>query len=220
MVIDGPLKEPPEFDLVILYSGGADSALLLNLAVALNYTPMCVIIDYEQKHKEEIEYAKNQLDHIGVFYKIISLKNYDVNSGLTGDKTPSLYSGVNEMNVPARNSIFISIASGIAEANDIDEIWFGANFSDRLNNFPDCYQEYVVKMNELLKVSGSKPIKLRAPLLGFTKEMVKDTLVKVFDVSINSVYSGYEKPKKEKENGLQGISETSYDDSRLSNDWK
>jgi 7-cyano-7-deazaguanine synthase len=188
---------PPEYDLLILYSGGADSRLLLELSLSLNYTPMCCIVDYGQKHIEEISYAKNQLDHIGIIYEVIKIENYNVNSGLTGNNTPCLYSGVNEMNVPARNTILIAIAAGIAESRGIEEIWFGADFTDRLNNFPDCFQEYVIKMNELLKISGSRPITLRAPLLGLTKEMVKSMLTNVFDVSLQQVYSGYEKPKEE-----------------------
>lgn len=181
-----------EFDLVILFSGGADSMLLLQLALALDYTPLCVMIDYGQKHIKELDYAKHQLTHFGVAYRVVKLENYAVNSGLTGDNIPGAYDGVNEMNVPGRNTIFIGIAAGIAESEGIDEIWFGADFSDRINKFPDCFQEFTYRMNEVLKVSGSYPMKLRAPLLGLTKEMVIGLLTKTYGVSMQNVYSGYE----------------------------
>ena len=181
-----------EFDLVILFSGGADSMLLLQLALALDYTPLCVMIDYGQKHIKELDYAKHQLTHFGVAYRIVKLENYTVNSGLTGDNIPGTYDGVNEMNVPGRNTVFIGIAAGIAESEGIDEIWFGADFSDRINKFPDCFQEFTYRMNEVLKVSGSYPMKLRAPLLGLTKEMVIGLLTKTYGVSMQNVYSGYE----------------------------
>jgi 7-cyano-7-deazaguanine synthase len=181
-----------EFDLVILFSGGADSMLLLQLALALDYTPLCVMTDYGQKHIKELDYAKNQLTHFGVAYRIVKLENYTVNSGLTGDNVPGKYGGVNEMNVPGRNTVFIGIAAGIAESEGVDEIWFGADFSDRINKFPDCFQEFTYRMNEVLKVSGSYPMKLRAPLLGLTKEMVIGLLTKTYGVSMQNVYSGYE----------------------------
>ncbi len=184
--------EKSEFDLVILFSGGADSMLLIQLALSLDYTPLCILIDYGQKHIRELEYAKNQLTHLGVEYRIIKLDGYSVNSGLTGDHTPGSYTDVNEMNVPGRNTIFIGIVAGVAENEDVDEIWFGADYSDRINKFPDCYQEFIHRMNQVLEISGSYPIKLRAPLLGMTKEMVIDMLTKVYGVSMKTVYSGYE----------------------------
>jgi 7-cyano-7-deazaguanine synthase in queuosine biosynthesis len=115
-----------------------------------------------------------------------------VNSGLTGDNVPGKYGGVNEMNVPGRNTVFIGIAAGIAESEGIDEIWFGADYEDRINKFPDCYQEFTYRMNQVLEISGSYPMKLRAPLLGMTKEMVVGLLTKTYGVSMQNVYSGYE----------------------------
>jgi len=160
--------------------------------LALDYTPLCVMIDYGQKHIKELDYAKNQLTHFGVEYRVVKLENYTVNSGLTGDNVPGTYDGVNKMNVPGRNTVFIGIAAGIAESEGIDEIWFGADFSDRINKFPDCFQEFTYRMNEVLKVSGSYPMKLRAPLLGLTKEMVVGLLTKIYGISMQNVYSGYE----------------------------
>ena len=55
------------------------------------------------------------------------------------------------MYVPGRNTIFISIAFSIAENLGINMIWHGADYTDRLNFFPDCYQEYFVAFNELLQ---------------------------------------------------------------------
>ncbi len=48
-------------DIVMLYSGGADSMLMLKLAQMARKIPYCVLIDYGQKHIKELEYAKNQL---------------------------------------------------------------------------------------------------------------------------------------------------------------
>jgi len=183
-------------DIVMLYSGGADSMLMLKLAQMAGKVPYCVLIDYGQKHVKELEYATNQLIREGIKFTKVTLQNYNVDSGLTGTQTEARWSNVHEMNVPARNTIFIGIAAGVAETLGIDEVWYGSDYSDRINLFPDCYQEYVVKMNEVLAISGVKPIKLVAPLLGMPKELILEILEKHFIIQFVDMYSGYEAPKR------------------------
>lgn len=83
----------------------------------------------------------------------------------------------------------------VAENMGIDEVWYGPDYSDRINLFPDCYQEYVVKMNELMAISGVRPIKLVAPLLGMSKELITEILAKTYKVFAPDLHSGYEAPK-------------------------
>ena len=176
-------------NLVILFSGGADSVLLMEMARSMGKTPLAVIINYQQLHAEEISKAEKYCINNNITYQIVELKNYNVKSGLTtGEK--GLYEGVAEQNVPARNSIFISIAYGLAEANNITEIWFGADWSDREHLFPDCYQEYIIRMNNILEIAGVRPIKVYAPVLGLTKEHVL-SMLKYYGVKDKDIYSGY-----------------------------
>lgn len=186
-------------DLVMLYSGGADSLLMLKLAHMAGKTPYCVLIYYGQRHVEELEYAKKQLMNEGVPWQVVSVNDLNVDSGLTGDCKESRWETVNEMNVPGRNTIFIGLAISIAENMDVDEVWYGADYSDRINLFPDCYQDYVVKMNEVLAIAGVNPIKLVAPLLGMPKELILDMLQYQFGIDKNDMHSGYESPKKSQE---------------------
>jgi len=181
-------------NVVMLYSGGADSLLMLHLARMAGKTPHCVLIDYGQKHIDELKYAAVQLEDIGIEYQLIKVDGLNVNSGLTGDLGEARWSNVHEMNVPGRNTIFIGLAISVAENMDIDEVWYGPDYSDRINLFPDCYQEYVVKMNEVLAISGVRPIKLVAPLLGMSKEMIVDILSKQFGVKTTDMHSGYDAP--------------------------
>ena len=148
------------FDLVILYSGGADSRLMLEFAGSLNMNPFCVLIDYEQLHIKELELAQKLLDSYNIPYRIVKIHGLGVDSGLTGSFEKNDSEQVHEMYVPGRNTIFISIAFSIAENLDIDTIWIGSDWSDRLNLFPDCYQEYIVQLNEFLKYAGPKNIKV------------------------------------------------------------
>ena len=181
-------------NLIILYSGGADSILLLQLAFQAEKNPHCILIDYGQKHIKELTYAKNQLKSFQIEYSVIKIEGLNINSGLTGSLEKDRWDNVHSMNVPARNSIFLSIAMGIAENYEIDEIWYGADYSDRINKFPDCYQEYVVAINELSKISGVRPIKIVAPLLGMPKELILDILNKHYNINEENIFSGYEQP--------------------------
>jgi 7-cyano-7-deazaguanine synthase len=180
--------------IVMLYSGGADSRLMINLAQMSGRDPYCVLIDYGQKHIDELRFAKEQLKDLGVDYQVISIHGLNVNSGLTGDLTDARWDNVHPMNVPARNTIFIGLAMSVAENMGVDEVWYGPDYSDRVNLFPDCYQEYVVRMNEVLAISGVKPIKLVAPLLGMSKELVLEILETFWGVAKAEMHSGYEAP--------------------------
>lgn len=177
-------------NLMILYSGGADSRLLLELAMIMNKKPYCALIDYEQKHVKELEYARKQLKYNYVPFQTIYIKNLNINSGLTGNKEQNLYEHVHEMYIPSRNMMFVSIASSIAENLGINTIWYGANWEDFENRFPDCIQEWIGKMNELLKVNSTIPIKLEAPLLGFSKERILE-LSEYFGINQEDIFSGY-----------------------------
>lgn len=178
-------------DLIILFSGGADSVLLLELSLKLGRIPYCIIVDYGQVHRIEINYAEKYLKDKQIPYHIVKIENLNINSGLTGNLKLAQYSGVSEFNIPGRNTIFLSLAFGIAESMNIKEIWYGPDFSDCENLFPDTYQNYVCKVNELFKIAGSYPIKIYAPLLGFTKKMVIDYLENICDINMNFIFSGY-----------------------------
>jgi 7-cyano-7-deazaguanine synthase len=184
-------------NVVMLYSGGADSRLMLELCLAAGKKPHCVLIDYGQKHIAELDYAKKQLEKVGISYQIVSINGLRFDSGLTGSKTEGRWENVHEMNVPARNTIMLGIAMGIAENSDITEVWYGPDYSDRVNLFPDCYQEYVVKMNEVAAISGVRPIQIVAPLLGMTKELIKAILKNTYGVDDADMHSGYDAPKED-----------------------
>jgi len=94
------------------------------------------------------------------------------------------------MYVPFRNTIFLSLASSIAENNNINKIWFGPDWSDNLGDFPDCKQDYINKFNDMLKIAGSTQITVEAPLLGFTKENIIK-LLDSFGIDSQEYFSGY-----------------------------
>ena len=176
---------------VVLFSGGADSHLILRWAIDLKRNPYCVLVDYGQRHIEELDYAKTYLDLNNVPYQVIKISGYDVDSGLTGDGVQGKYNGVSIYNIPARNTIMISIASGIAENVGANEVWIGCDMNDYYEAFPDCKQEYIGKINDVSEIAFSYPMKINAPLLGWTKEMIIEYLNVVYNIQKENMYIGY-----------------------------
>ncbi len=173
--------------IVLLYSGGADSTLLLHLALKLGYTVICIGIDYAQTHKKELKYAKKNCTAKGIEFITVSIRA-PFSSNLNKDK--QTYEGVSPHHVPSRNLMFVSIAASIAESRGVDTIWLGANYEDRKNLFPDCYQEWVYSVNQLLQKNGSTEIKLEAPLLGMHKDTIQD-YCKLLNINSTQIFSGY-----------------------------
>jgi len=104
------------YDLVILFSGGADSILMISLAYLMGYTPYCVLIDYQQLHVEELNSAKLFLEkHTKIPYRVVNITGLQIQSGLTGAGEKGRFEGVHEMHVPSRNLMFVGIAASIAE---------------------------------------------------------------------------------------------------------
>jgi 7-cyano-7-deazaguanine synthase len=179
------------YDLLLLFSGGADSRLMLEISIQMGKNPFCLLVDYGQKHVKELEYASCQLEDKKIDFEIVKLSNFNINSALTGDGSKGIYKGVSIYNVPARNSIFLSLAAGIAESLNIHEIWIGCDMSDYYGQFPDCKQEYIGRINRVFEIAFSFPIEVKAPLLGWTKEMVVDYLQRILNINKSKLFSGY-----------------------------
>lgn len=179
---------------IILYSGGQDSRLLLELAEQIGYEPYCILIDYGQKHIKELEVAKSILDALCIKFDLIKLSELEVKSKLTSDRIDILYPGVSPFHVPGRNLMFVSIAASIAESEKISRIWIGANAEDYINLFPDCYQEWIGKVNNVIKCQSTFPITVEAPLLGASKLLI-NKLCKLWGIKDIEYFSGYGKIK-------------------------
>jgi len=183
-------EAPPGFDVVILFSGGADSILMVEMAREFGKIPYCVLIDYEQLHLDELKYAVKYLRKDDIPFRTVKLHGLGVQSGLTGRGEKGRFEGVHEMHVPSRNLMFVGIAASIAEDMGVNTIWYGADFSDFINQFPDCMQPWFGAMNDVLQINGPKPIKLEAPLSGLTKETILEMLHSK-GIADDAMFSGY-----------------------------
>lgn len=171
---------------IVLLSGGLDSATTLYIARDKGYRCHCLIFDYNQRHRKEILQAEKIAKKARCDYKIIKLSFPWQGSSLLGKKAQipadrsihDMAENIPSTYVPSRNTIFISIAAGWAEAIEADIIFIGANTID-FSGYPDCRPGYFELFNRLLQegtrsgVEG-KPVKIEAPLIDKKKsEIIK-----------------------------------------------
>ncbi|MFK0572982.1 7-cyano-7-deazaguanine synthase QueC [Endozoicomonas sp.] len=169
---------------VVLLSGGLDSATVLALAAEQGYETFSISFDYGQRHHAELEASRRIADALGVReHKVIKLGLTDIGgSALTdediavpdfGDPLKETESTVPVTYVPARNTIFLSLALGWAEVLGVRDIFIGANVVD-YSNYPDCRPEYLKAFEELANLATRAGVegdhfRIRAPLLNLTK---------------------------------------------------
>lgn len=179
------------YDVIILFSGGVESVALSQLAKQMNLSAFYILLDYNQLHKEELNFGIKYLEDLEKEKCWTKVKvDLNVDSALTGSGEKGLYGGCSPYHVPMRNTIFLSIACSYAESMGIPKVWIGASYDDAINNFVDCVQKYILEFNELLKVASPSITTVEAPFLGFRKEMVIK-LLESYGVSTEVAFSGY-----------------------------
>lgn len=169
---------------VVLLSGGIDSSTALYYAKHKGYDCRCLIFDYGQRHKKEIESAKKIAKVCGAKWQVIKFSLPWKGSALLDKKISipkkrnlrEIGNGIPKTYVPARNTIFLSFAASYAEAMGAKAIFIGANAVD-FSGYPDCRPVYYEIFRKLIKratkagVEG-KGIKIFTPLIKMTKAKI------------------------------------------------
>ena len=167
---------------VILLSGGLDSATTLAYAKSKGYECYALSFDYGQRHKFELKSARKVAKSLGaVRHEVvkIDLSRFG-GSALTADipvpKSRShkdIGTGIPVTYVPARNTVFLSLALAWAEAIGAHDIFIGVNALD-YSGYPDCRPEFIRAFERTANlatkagVEGAK-FKIHAPLIKMTK---------------------------------------------------
>ncbi len=160
---------------VVLLSGGLDSATVLHIAKKEGYEALCLIFDYGQRHKKEINAAKKIAQQAGCRYLVEKIRLSWGGSSLLGigkriprysrisqGKIPSTY-------VPARNIIFLSFALSLAEAVKAKAVFIGAHAQDH-SGYPDCRPEFIKAFRKAAQAGTAsgvahRGIRIIAPLI-------------------------------------------------------
>jgi 7-cyano-7-deazaguanine synthase len=164
---------------IVLLSGGLDSATVLALAKSQGRECLALSFTYGQRHEVELRAATRVAEALGVEEHVvyhIDLRLFGA-SALTADidvpKDAVGAEGIPITYVPARNTIFLAIALGYAEARGATEIWLGVNAVD-FSGYPDCRPDFIDAFQRVIITgtrSGSEHGEPRivAPLMEMTK---------------------------------------------------
>jgi 7-cyano-7-deazaguanine synthase len=162
---------------VVLLSGGLDSMVCAALAREAGFAVTALTVDYGQRHRIELNAARavaSQLadQHIVVPLDLRAFGGSALTSHIEVPKD-GLTDGIPITYVPARNTIFLSLALGLAEASGARAIYIGVNALD-YSGYPDCRPEFIEEFERLANVATKAgvegdPFTIHAPLLHLTK---------------------------------------------------
>jgi 7-cyano-7-deazaguanine synthase len=166
---------------VILLSGGLDSATVLAMAREQGLACYTMSFDYGQRHRAELQAAERVSRQLGaVEHKVIRMDLAGIGGSALTDATIAVPEeageGIPVTYVPARNTLFLSLALGWAEVLDAPQIFIGVNAVD-YSGYPDCRPEFVEAFEQLANLATragveGRPFSIRAPLQDLSKAQI------------------------------------------------
>jgi 7-cyano-7-deazaguanine synthase len=163
---------------VILLSGGLDSATVVAMALADGYTCYTMSFDYGQRHRAELDAAARVARDLGVVeHKVIGLDLNGIGGSALTDSSiavpESPGEGIPVTYVPARNTVFLSLALGWAEVLGARDIFIGVNAVD-YSGSPDCRPEFIEAFERMANLATKAGVEgqgftIQAPLQNLSK---------------------------------------------------
>lgn len=169
---------------VILLSGGLDSATVVAMAKADGFSCYTMSFDYGQRHRAELQAAERVAVDMGVVeHKVIGLNLNGIggsaltDSNIAVPETPG--EGIPVTYVPARNTVFLSLALGWAEVLGARDIFIGVNAVD-YSGYPDCRPEFVESFERMANLATKAGVEgegftIQAPLQMLSKADIVKT---------------------------------------------
>jgi 7-cyano-7-deazaguanine synthase len=173
---------------VVLLSGGLDSVTALAIAKQQGFECYTLSFDYGQRHEAELAASTKLSKQLGaVEYKVINIDLRSIGGSALTDQNIDVpeteQDGIPVTYVPARNTVFLSIALGWAEVLNAQAIFVGVNAVD-YSGYPDCRPEFISAFEQVANlatkagVEGNK-LTVHAPLIDMTKAEIIQTGVKL-----------------------------------------
>jgi 7-cyano-7-deazaguanine synthase len=185
---------------VVLLSGGLDSTTVAAIARAQGWRLLALTIDYNQRHRIELEHAAKVAAALGADHHIVlplDLTGFG-GSALTADidvPKGGVEPGIPVTYVPARNTIFLSVALGWAEAAGARDLFIGVNALD-FSGYPDCRPEFIAAFEAMANTATKAGVegegfKVHTPLMTLDKAGII-TAAKAVDAPLHLTWSCYD----------------------------
>ncbi len=162
---------------VVLLSGGLDSMVCAGIAREQGYSVTALTVDYNQRHRVELDAAKRIAGELADRHIVLPLDLRAFGgSALTSDiavPKEGVGEGIPVTYVPARNTIFLSLALGLAEATGARDLFIGVNALD-YSGYPDCRPDFIAEFEKLANLATKAGVEgdrfiIHAPLQEMTK---------------------------------------------------
>jgi len=163
---------------VVLLSGGLDSATVLALARSKHYESYALSVDYGQRHRAELQAAERVAAALGAHeHRIMRVDLAGIGGSALTDANvavpETLQPGIPATYVPARNTLFLSLALGWAEVLGAIDIFVGVTAVD-FSGYPDCRPAFIQEFEKLAQIATKAGLegarfKIHAPLIEMSK---------------------------------------------------
>ena len=163
---------------VILLSGGLDSATCVAIAKSEGFEPVALSFDYGQRHNAELAAAQRVAQAFGVKdHRVLRLDLGSIGGSALTDTSIAVpteeSSGIPVTYVPARNTVFLSFALGLAEVTQADDIFIGVNAVD-YSGYPDCRPEFISAFEQVANLATKAGVEghrmqIHTPLIALSK---------------------------------------------------
>ena len=160
------------YKAVVLHSGGLDSTVCLLMAIEQGRKVISLGIDYGQKHRIELEYARQQCTTHKVERKVLKVEWDKPPRSHPIDRTiDEMRREISPAFLPGRNVVFLSLACAEAVGIGAEEVWVGVNAID-YSGYPDCQPRFVDAFKEMIKEAIPVTPTVIAPLLSMSKPAI------------------------------------------------
>ncbi len=166
---------------VVLLSGGLDSSTVLALALKQGYECFTLSFDYGQRHSSELTASEQLSKQLGATeHKVVKLDLRTIGGSALTDSDIDVpmheSEGIPVTYVPARNTVFLSIALGWAEVLEASDLFIGVNAVD-YSGYPDCRPEFIQAFESMANLATKagvegQPFTIHTPLIDLTKAQI------------------------------------------------
>jgi 7-cyano-7-deazaguanine synthase len=175
---------------IVLHSGGMDSSVCLLMARDQGRDVISLGIDYKQRLRIELEYAKRICEKFEIPRRVISVEWDKPEREIPHDRSPNeMGKSISPAFLPGRNAVFLALGSAEAAGVGASEVWIGVNSID-YSGYPDCRKEFINAFETMINIAIPKGLKIVVPLINMSKPEIASK-AKAYGLKEDDTWSCY-----------------------------